>query len=61
MKTVALTGELRSELGSKSSRALRNEGKVPCVLYGGGELITSSFIHLTLKPSFTPQTLTKYN
>lgn len=39
MKTVALTGELRSELGSKSSRALRNEGKVPCVLYGGNELI----------------------
>jgi large subunit ribosomal protein L25 len=39
MKTVALTGELRSELGSKSSRALRNEGKVPCVLYGGSELV----------------------
>ena len=39
MKTVALTGELRSNLGSKSSRALRNEGKVPCVLYGGSELI----------------------
>lgn len=39
MKTVALTGELRSELGSKYSRAMRNEGKVPCVLYGGGEHI----------------------
>src|SRR5574343_194906 len=39
MKTVALTGELRSNLGSKSSRALRNEGKVPCVLYGGSELV----------------------
>lgn len=39
MKTVALTGELRTELGSKSSRTLRNEGKVPCVLYGGSELI----------------------
>jgi len=39
MKTVALTGELRSTLGSKDSRALRNEGKVPCVLYGGGEHI----------------------
>ena len=39
MKTVALTGELRSNLGSKSSRALRNEGKVPCVLYGGKEQI----------------------
>jgi large subunit ribosomal protein L25 len=39
MKTVALTGELRSDLGSKYSRAMRNEGKVPCVLYGGGEHI----------------------
>lgn len=39
MKTVALTGELRTELGSKSSNGLRNEGKVPCVLYGEGNLI----------------------
>lgn len=39
MKTVALTGELRSELGSKYSRAMRNEGKVPCVLYGGSDHI----------------------
>jgi len=39
MKTVALTGELRSSLGSKDSRALRSEGKVPCVLYGGGDHI----------------------
>jgi large subunit ribosomal protein L25 len=39
MKTVALTGELRSTLGSKDSRSLRNEGKVPCVLYGGGDHI----------------------
>ena len=39
MKTVALTGELRSDLGTKHSRAMRNEGKVPCVLYGGGDHI----------------------
>jgi large subunit ribosomal protein L25 len=39
MKTVALTGELRPNLGSKYSNALRNEGKVPCVLYGEGNLI----------------------
>lgn len=39
MKTVALTGELRTDLGSKHSRAMRNEGKVPCVLYGGGDHI----------------------
>lgn len=39
MKTVALKGVLRTELGSKTSRLLRNEGKVPCVLYGGNELV----------------------
>lgn len=39
MKTVALTGDLRTDLGSKHSRAMRNEGKVPCVLYGGGNHI----------------------
>ena len=39
MKTVALTGELRTDLGTKHSRAMRNEGKVPCVLYGGGDHI----------------------
>lgn len=39
MKTVALTAELRPSLGTKDAKALRNEGKVPCVLYGGGEVL----------------------
>ncbi len=39
MKTVALKGELRENLGSKFSNGLRNEGKVPCVLYGEGNLV----------------------
>lgn len=39
MKTIALKGDLRTELGSKHSRGLRNEGKVPCVLYGENELV----------------------
>lgn len=33
MKTILLKGEKRGDLGTKYSRALRNEGKVPCVLY----------------------------
>ncbi|MBC7450857.1 MAG: 50S ribosomal protein L25/general stress protein Ctc [Cytophagales bacterium] len=37
MKTIALTGVTRETLGTKDAKALRNEGKVPCVLYGGGE------------------------
>jgi large subunit ribosomal protein L25 len=37
MKTVQLSGSLRANVGKKDSKALRNEGKVPCVLYGLGE------------------------
>jgi large subunit ribosomal protein L25 len=35
MKTIALTGTSRTDLGKKSTKALRNAGLVPCVLYGG--------------------------
>lgn len=35
MKTVELTGELREKIGKKETNQVRNEGKVPCVLYGG--------------------------
>jgi large subunit ribosomal protein L25 len=34
MKTILLKGEKRSDIGTKSSKELRTEGKVPCVLYG---------------------------
>lgn len=34
MKTILLKGEKRSDLGTKQSRGLRSEGKVPCVVYG---------------------------
>lgn len=37
MKTILLKGELRKEIGTKDAKNIRNEGKVPCVLYGGGE------------------------
>ena len=36
MKTVQLSGSLRSNVGKKDSSALRNAGQVPCVLYGQG-------------------------
>lgn len=39
MKTVQLSGSLRANVGKKDAKALRNEGKVPCVLYGTGEQI----------------------
>lgn len=39
MKTIAIEGTLRSEVGSKSAKLLRREGNVPCVIYGGEENI----------------------
>jgi large subunit ribosomal protein L25 len=34
MKTYELVGKVRENLGKKESKRLRNEGQVPCVLYG---------------------------
>lgn len=39
MKTILLKAENRKELGSREAKALRHEGKVPCVMYGQGEPI----------------------
>lgn len=39
MKSITIKGSKRKELGKSSSKKLRNEGKVPCVLYGDGEPI----------------------
>lgn len=35
MKTLEIIGYHRANLGKKSSKDLRREGNVPCVLYGG--------------------------
>lgn len=37
MKTIALKGDARPGLGKALTKQIRNEGKVPCVLYGGKE------------------------
>ena len=37
MKTVSLSGSLRENVGKKDTKALRNAGMVPCVMYGSGE------------------------
>lgn len=38
MKSFELKGSLRSDLGKKATKALRNEGLIPAVLYGGSEV-----------------------
>ena len=35
MKTLAISVKKRETVGKKNTRALRNQGNVPCVLYGG--------------------------
>jgi len=39
MRTVEIIGYKRANLGKSASQALREEGNVPCVLYGGKEQI----------------------
>jgi large subunit ribosomal protein L25 len=39
MKTVQLSGSPRANVGKKDAKAVRNSGRVPCVLYGTGEQI----------------------
>lgn len=37
MKVVAINGEPRNDLGKKGTKAVRNAGLIPSVLYGGDE------------------------
>ena len=39
MKSIEIIGYKRANLGKKESQDLRNEGNVPCVLYGGKDQI----------------------
>ncbi len=48
MKSIALFGNARTEVGKVSAKAMRAEGKVPCVLYGG-----TDHVHFTVySPDF---------
>ena len=42
MKKAQLSGSLRADVGKKDSNAVRNAGRVPCVLYGQGEEVFNS-------------------
>ena len=39
METIEIIGYKRANLGKKDSKKLREDGKVPCVIYGGDEQI----------------------
>ena len=40
MKTLAISVKERQNVGKTNTRALRNQGNVPCVLYGGEKQVT---------------------
>jgi len=55
MKSIKIKGELRKSTGKKDSKKLRNEERVPCVLYGGKENVHFAVSEKDLKKLvFTP-------
>ena len=55
MKSLAISVKSRENVGKSSTRALRNQGNVPCVLYGGENKCVSMLMKMTLGNSFTLQ------
>ncbi len=39
MKSIKIEGSKRESVGKKSTKALRNAGEIPCVLYGGNQAV----------------------
>jgi large subunit ribosomal protein L25 len=55
MKAIFMSGSSRTNVGKKDAKALRVDGLVPCVLYGGDSQIHFSVIATEFKPLlFTP-------
>ena len=46
MKSITINGSKRESVGKKSTKALRNAGEVPCVLYGGDKPVHFSATEL---------------
>lgn len=55
MKSITINGSPRESVGKKASKALRNAGQVPCVLYGGDQPVHFSAPELAFsKLVYTP-------
>lgn len=55
MKSITIKGSQRESVGKVATRALRNAGKVPCVLYGGDKPLHFSADELAFsKLVYTP-------
>lgn len=59
MKIVSMSGSPRESVGKKDAKKQRNEGKVPCVLYGGKEQVHFITDETTFKKIvYTPEACT---
>ena len=59
MKTITIKGSQRESVGKAASKALRNAGQVPCVLYGGDNVLHFSAPELAFKNIvYTPNVYT---
>ena len=55
MKSITINGSQRESVGKRSTKALRNAGRIPCVLYGGEEPVHFSAEELAFsKLVYTP-------
>lgn len=55
MKSITINGSQRESVGKKATKALRNAGQVPCVLYGGDKPVHFSAHELAFsKLVYTP-------
>ncbi|MGN0019984.1 MAG: 50S ribosomal protein L25/general stress protein Ctc [Sphingobacterium hotanense] len=58
MKSIAISGSARQNVGKRDSRELRYEGQIPAVLYGGKEQTHLSVSAADLKPVlYTPEVI----
>ena len=49
MKSITIKGSERESVGKKATKALRNAGKVPCVIYGGDKPLHFSADEIAFK------------
>ncbi|MBT8269404.1 MAG: 50S ribosomal protein L25/general stress protein Ctc [Flavobacteriaceae bacterium] len=55
MKSITINGSQRESVGKRSTKALRNAGRIPCVIYGGEESVHFSAEELAFsKLVYTP-------
>ncbi|PTR00864.1 LSU ribosomal protein L25P [Mucilaginibacter yixingensis] len=56
MKSIAISGSLRENVGKRDAKEARYQGQVPAVLYGGAEQTHFTVSAADLKPAvYTPQ------